>query len=66
MARGKKGGQVPPRRAREDQLEGPLHEEVPLRKTGVYRLRYSYQGSSLVAAGRVTERIRIRRRIFFG
>jgi hypothetical protein len=37
-----------------------------VRRTGIYRLRYSYKGSSLVAGGRVTEQVRIRRRVFFG
>ena len=32
---------------------------------GKYRLRYTYKGSSLVAGGRVTERITISKRFFF-
>ena len=36
------------------------------RRTGVYRLRYTYKGSGLVAGGRVTQQIRIRRHVFFG
>ena len=32
---------------------------------GKYRLRYTYRGSSLVAPGRVTERITISKRFFF-
>ena len=31
----------------------------------MYRLRYTYRGSSLVAGGRVTEHVPIRRRFFF-
>ena len=46
--------------------KGRFTKRFKVRRTGVYRLRYSYKGSSLVAAGRVTERVRIRRRIFFG
>jgi hypothetical protein len=46
--------------------KGRFTKRFKVRKTGVYRLRYSYKGSSLVAAGRVTDAIHIRRRIFFG
>ena len=37
-----------------------------MRKTGTYRLRYTFKGSSLIAGGKVTEQIRISRRVFFG
>ena len=60
------GRQVPPHRPREGQLEGSLHQALPPRGYGKYRLRYTYSGSSLVAAGRVTQRITIRKRFFFG
>lgn len=36
-----------------------------LRKTGRYKVRYSFKGSSTTAAGRVDTRIRIARRVFF-
>ena len=46
--------------------KGRFTKRFKVRKTGTYRLRYSYKGSSLVAAGRATEAIKIRRRLFFG
>ena len=46
--------------------KGRFTKRFKLRRLGVYRLRYTYRGSDLVAAGRVTEQIRIRKRIFFG
>jgi hypothetical protein len=46
--------------------KGRFTKRFKLRKTGTYRLRYTYKGSSLVAGGRVTEQVRIRRRVFFG
>jgi len=33
---------------------------------GKHRLRYTFKGNSLVAAGRVTQRVTIRKRFFFG
>lgn len=45
--------------------KGRFTKRFSVRRTGTYRLRYSYKGSSLVAAGRATEVIKIRRRIFF-
>lgn len=33
---------------------------------GRYRIRYTYRGNNLVAAGRVTQRVRIRKTVFFG
>ena len=46
--------------------KGRFTKRFKVRKTGRYRLRYTYKGSSLVAPGRVTESVRIRRRVFFG
>ena len=55
------GRQVPPHRhARRSTRRAASRSSSALRGTGVYRLRYTYRGSSLVAAGRVTEAIRIR------
>lgn len=66
VARGRKGGKF--RRLGRAKLnsQGRFTKKFGLRRTGVYRLRYTYRGSDLVAAGSVTEAIRIRRRIFFG
>ncbi len=46
--------------------KGRFTKRFKVRKTGRYRLRYTYKGSSLVAPGRVTESVRIRRRVVFG
>jgi hypothetical protein len=45
--------------------KGRFTKRFTVRRTGVYRLRYVYKGNSTVAAGRITEPIEIRRRIFF-
>jgi hypothetical protein len=45
---------------------GTFTKRLKVRKPGVYRLRYVFKGSSLVAKGRVTEGIRIRRIVTFG
>ena len=65
-ARGRKGGKFHRIGRAKINSKGRFTKKFKLRRTGVYRLRYTYRGSSLVAAGRVTEAIRIRRRIFFG
>jgi hypothetical protein len=65
-ARGRKGGKFHRIGRAKINSKGRFTKKFRLRKTGVYRLRYTYKGSSLVAAGRVTEAIRIRKRIFFG
>jgi hypothetical protein len=46
--------------------KGRFTKRFKLRHAGVYRLRFTYKGSSLVAGGRVTQQIRIRRHVFFG
>jgi hypothetical protein len=66
VARGRKGGRFRRLGRAKINSKGRFTKKFKLRKTGVYRLRYTYKGSDLVAAGRVTEAIRIRRRIFFG
>ena len=65
-ARGRKGGRFHRVGRARINAKGRFTKRLELRKAGVYRLRYTYKGSSLVAAGRVTEQIRIRRRIFLG
>ena len=66
VAKGRKGGKFR-RLGRSSKIgrAGKFTLRFRLRKTGVYRLRYVFKGSPLVTAGQVTERIRIRRRIFF-
>jgi hypothetical protein len=66
IARGRKGGKYRRIGRAKINSKGRFVKKFRVRKTGVYRLRYTYRGSSLVAAGRVTAAIRIRRRIFFG
>jgi len=64
VARGRKGGRFRRVGSARINSKGRFTKRFRLRRPGVYRLRYTYRGSSLVAAGRVTERIRIRRRVF--
>lgn len=45
---------------------GTFTKRFKVRKPGVYRLRYVFKGSALVAKGKVTEGIRIRRIVTFG
>ncbi len=65
-AKGRKDGRFHRAGKAKINSKGRFTKRFRLRKVGVYRLRYTYRGSDLVAAGRVTEQIRIRRRIFFG
>jgi hypothetical protein len=60
-ARGRKGGSF--RRLGRARItsKGTFSLRFTLRKPGVYRLRYTFKGSSLVTQGKVTELIRIRR-----
>ena len=63
---GAEEGQVPQASASARiNAKGRFTKRFELRQAGMYRLRYTYKGSSLVAAGRVTERITISRGIFF-
>jgi hypothetical protein len=45
---------------------GRFTKRFRLRGYGRHRLRYTFRGNSLVAAGRVTQRVTIRKRFFFG
>jgi hypothetical protein len=65
-AKGRKGGRFHRIGRARINSKGRFTKRFRLRRTGVYRLRYTYRGSELVAAGRVIQQIRIRRRIFFG
>jgi len=63
IARGRSGGRfrsIGSARIR----KGRFSKRFTLSRTGVYRLRYSYKGNALVAAGTVTQRVRITRRVF--
>lgn len=65
-AKGRKGGRFHGiGKARLDR-KGRFTTRFSLRAVGLYRLRLAYPGSTLVAPGRVTEHIRIRRRLGFG
>ena len=60
-------GQVPQDREGEDQLQGPLHQALQGAQDRALPAPLHLQGlRPLVAAGRVTESVRIRRRVFFG
>jgi hypothetical protein len=65
IARGRKKGKFRRFGTAKINSKGRFAKRFRLRRTGVYRIRYTYRGSSLVAAGRVTQAVRIRRRIFF-
>jgi hypothetical protein len=67
VAKGRKGGKFR-RLGRSSKIgrNGRFTLRFKLRRTGVYRLRYTYKGSALVTPGKVTQRVRIRRRVFFG
>jgi len=66
IARGKKSGKFRKLGKAKINSKGRFTKRFRVTKTGTYRLRYTYKGSSLVAGGRVTEQVRIRRRVFFG
>jgi hypothetical protein len=46
--------------------KGRFTKRFSQRGYGKHRLRYTFKGNSLVAAGRVTQRVTIRKRFFFG
>jgi hypothetical protein len=46
--------------------KGRFTKRFRQRGYGKHRLRYTFKGNSLVAAGRVTQRVTIRKRFFFG
>ena len=60
-AKGRKGGRFRTLGRAKVNGKGVFKLRFRLRKLGVYRIRYSYKGSATVAAGRVTEVVRIRR-----
>jgi hypothetical protein len=66
IARGKKKGKFHRIGKARINSKGRFTKRFRASRTGTYRLRYVYKGSSVVAGGRVTQRIRITRRIFFG
>jgi hypothetical protein len=65
IARGRRGGKFRRFGRAKINSKARFTKRFRLRRTGIYRIRYTYRGSSLVAAGRVTQAVRIRRRIFF-
>lgn len=65
VARGRRGGKFRRLGTARIRRAGRFSLRFRLRRTGTYRLRYSFAGSPTVAPGRATEVIRIRRRVFF-
>jgi hypothetical protein len=61
-AKGKKGGVYRTLGKPKVNSKGVFKLRFRLKKLGWYRLRYSYKGSATVAAGRVTEQVKITRR----
>jgi hypothetical protein len=66
LAKGRKKGRFRKLGRAKIGSNGRFTKRFTVRRPGVYRLRYVYKGSSLVAGGRVTEGIRIRRIVTFG
>ena len=66
LARGRKSGKFRRIGSAKINSRGRFTKRFRVRGYGLHRLRYTYRGSTLVAGGRVTQVIRIRRRIFFG
>ncbi len=60
-ARGKKGGRFRTLGKAKVNSKGVFKLRFRLKKLGVYRIRYSFAGSSTVAKGSVTEAVRIKR-----
>jgi hypothetical protein len=65
LAKGKKKGKFHRIGKAKINKKGRFTKRFTTHKLGVYRLRYTFKGSSLVAAGRVTEQIHITRHFFF-
>jgi hypothetical protein len=65
LAKGKKKGRFHRVGKAKISKKGRFTKRFTVRHTGTYRLRYVYKGNSTVAAGRVTERIKITRHLFF-
>src|SRR3954447_963725 len=65
LAKGKKKGRFHRVGKAKISKKGRFTKRFTVRHTGTYRLRYVYKGNRTVAPGRVTERIKITRRLFF-
>ena len=65
LAKGKKKGKFHKVGKAKISKKGRFTKRFTVRHTGTYRLRYIYRGNSTVAAGRVTERIKITKHFFF-
>jgi hypothetical protein len=61
VARGRKKGRYRRIGTARIGAKGRFTRRFRLKHTGTFRIRYTYKGSDLVAAGRVVDRIRIRR-----
>jgi hypothetical protein len=62
-AKGKKGGRYRTLGKPKVNSKGVFKLRFRMKKLGWYRIRYSYKGSATVAAGRITETVRIKRRL---
>lgn len=65
MARGTKGGKFRSIGKAKIRRGGVITKTFTQHRTGKYRIRYVYKGNKSVAAGSVTQKIRISRRVFF-
>jgi hypothetical protein len=65
IARGRRGGRYRRLSGKAPRIRnGRITKRFRLRRTGTYRLRYTYKGNDLVAPGRIVQQIQIRRRFF--
>jgi hypothetical protein len=65
IARGRRGGKYRRLSGKAPRIRnGRITKRFRLRRTGTYRLRYTYKGNDLVAPGRIVQQIQIRRRFF--
>lgn len=65
MARGKKGGKYKSLGTARISSKGTFTKRFKQRRTGYYRLRFTYKGSSIAAPGRVTGVVRITRHLYY-
>lgn len=63
LARGRKGGKFKRLGKAKIRRNGTFKLRFTQRRTGRYRIRYTFRGSGLMARGKITQQIRIRRRL---
>jgi hypothetical protein len=66
LAKGTKRGRYHSLGSARISSKGTFSKRFRTRRTGTYRLRFSFKGSATVQRGRVVQRVRFTKRIFFG